>query len=134
MISSLLLSCLLPLTTCANSDTVGHARIAATSSAGAHPDSYYDHRSKERGERMARIQADREREHTRRMDYERESARPLGSFYFWKDSPEKHEMKRQRLQDEEQKHETERLAQEQIIRDEAAHDRDERGLPDGRDL
>jgi hypothetical protein len=134
MISSLLLSCLLPLTTCASPDSVGNARIAPIANAAAHPDSYYAHRSKERGERMARIQADRDREHTRRMDYERESARPPGSIYFWKDSPEKHEMKRERLQDEEQKHETERLAQEQIIRDEAAHDRDERGLPDGRDL
>jgi hypothetical protein len=134
MIHSLLLSCLLPLTTCVSPDTVGQVQIAPAANVAAHPDSYYDHRSHERKERMERIQADREREHTRRMDYERESARPPGSFFFWRDSPERHEMKRQRLQDEEQKHETERLALEQALRDEAAHDRAERGLPDGMDL
>jgi hypothetical protein len=130
---SLLLSGILSLASSSDQDSAGPAQLVATP-AVSHSDSYYDHRAHERKERLSRIQADREREHTRRMDYERESARGQGSFYFWRDSPERHEMKRQRLQDEEQKHETERLALEQVIRDEADHDRAERGMPMGSDL
>jgi|GEM_PF-2540566 hypothetical protein len=130
---SLLLSGFLSLASFSARDSAGPAQLVATP-AVPHSDSYYDHRARERKERLSRIQVDREREHTRRVDYERESARGQGSFYFWRDSPERHEMKRQQLQDEEQKHETERLALEQIIRDEADHDRSERGLPSGADL
>jgi hypothetical protein len=129
---SILLSCLLPLTTCADADASGPARIGTV--AVGHPASYYDHREHERKERMDHIQAEREKEHGLRMDYEKESSRQPGSIYLWKDSPKQHEAKRQRLQDQEQKHELARQAQEQVVRDEAVQDRRERGLPDGADL
>jgi hypothetical protein len=129
---SLLLSCLLPLTTGANADPTQDPQIA--SAAPQHPAAYYDHRKHERKERLERIEADRAKEHGLRMDYEKESAREPGSFYLWKDSPKQHETKRQRLQDQELKHEQARQVQEQLVRDEDAHDRREQGLPDGAGL
>ena len=68
------------------------------------------------------------------MAYEREAYRDPGSLFFWQDSPKKHEAKRQRLEEEEKKHEDARLAQEQTLRDEAEHDRAEGGLLQGSHL
>jgi len=129
---SLLLSCFLPLTTCADVEPVRNPQIAPA--AVRHPADYYARREHERKERMGRIQADREKEHGLRMDYEKESAREPGSIYLWRDSPKQHETKRQRLQDQEQTHELARQVQERLVHDEDVHDRQEQGLPDGADL
>ena len=115
---ALLLSCLLPMATAADSDHGDQARITAV--APPHPVAYYEHRDLERVDRMGRIQADRVKEHDLRMSYEREAYRDPGFPYFWRDSPKKHEDARQ--------------VQEQILRDEAEHDRVEGGLLPGSHL
>jgi hypothetical protein len=129
---ALLISCLLPLANGADSGVPVQARIAPDPV--RHPVAYYERRDLQRVDRMGRIQTERVKEHDQRMAYEREAYRDPGFPFFWQDSPKQHEAKRQRLQDEEKKHEDARQTQEQILRNEAEHDRMEGGLLQGSHL
>lgn len=127
MISSLL-SCLLPLATSVNADFSVNVQVAPGISINLHSPSYYDQREKERQAQIARIEADREEERNHRASFERSKSRDQNGMYGWRDTREDRERERERLMDEERRHEEARIAQERLLREEEQRDREERRL------
>jgi len=123
---SLILTCLLPL---ANGADVGvgiQMQVAPGIAVDLHSASYYSQRDHDRQANLARIQADRDKEHRQRDDYDHQKVRDPGSMYIWRDTRDEHDKESQRLHDQETQHEQGRVAQEQKIHDEENQDRAER--------
>jgi hypothetical protein len=127
MISSIL-TCLLPLATSVNADFSVNVQVAPGISINLHSPSYYDQREKERQAQLEKIQADREEERNHQASFERSKPRDQNGMYGWRDTREDRERERQRLMDEERRHEEARIAQERLLREEDARDQEERRL------
>lgn len=127
MISSII-TCLLPIAMSVDADFSVNVQVAPGISINLHSPSYYDQKEKERQARLERIQADREEERNHRASFERSKPRDQNGMYGWRDTREDRERERQRLMEEERKHEEARVAQERLLREEEQRDREERRL------